>query len=285
MLKETIFSEKVLTITTHLLLIVVGVSMVIPFLWMLSTSLKDVTELYKYPPKWIPAHFNWQNYVEALKLAPFGTFYINSIFVTVCITLGQLVTACLAAYVFARIEFPGRNTLFVIYLSTMIVPIQVTIIPLFLIVKNFGWVDTYMALIIPQMLGAFGGMFSIFLLTQSFKAIPKELEEAAIIDGAGRFRIFWQIMLPQVKPAFAALLIFTFNSAWNDFLIPLIVTNSDKMKVLSLGIMGFTSLEEAVTPWNLMMAASLMTLLPIIIIFIVAQKHFIASAAGSGLKG
>ena len=277
--------DNLLKILTYLFLSAGAILMILPFLWMVSTSFKDMSEVFVYPIKWIPDTFNLDNYKEVFNYMDFGRYYKNTIFVTIMRITGLFFTATMAGYGFGRLNFPGKKILFGCLLATMMIPTQTIMYPVFMTMKNFGWVDTYMALIIPQMLGAFGGMFSIFLLTQSFKAIPKELEEAAIIDGAGRFRIFWQIMLPQVKPAFAALLIFTFNSAWNDFLIPLIVTNSDKMKVLSLGIMGFTSLEEAVTPWNLMMAASLMTLLPIIIIFIVAQKHFIASAAGSGLKG
>jgi len=267
MLKETIFSSRVLTIITHLLLIIVGVSMIVPFLWMLSTSLKDVTELYQYPPKWIPSHFNWQNYIDALKLAPFGRFYINSIFVTVCITMGQLSTACLAAYVFARIEFPGRDTLFIIYLSTMIIPIQVTIIPLFLIVKEFNWIDSYQGLIVPFIARA----FPIIFLRQFFLTLPKDLEDAAKIDGCGRLRFLWKILLPTARPALAAIGLFTFLFHWRDYMWPLVITNSAEMRTLPIGLRYFVS--EQGTQFHYMMAASIIVTIPIAVSYTHLRAH------------
>ena len=278
MFRETLFSPKFLTIVTHLLLIVVGVSMVMPFLWMLSTSLKDKTELYDYPPKLIPSRLNWQNYVEALKLAPFGRFYFNSIFITICITLGQLITAVLAAYVFARIEFPGRNILFIIYLSTLIIPAQVTVIPLFLIVKELGWIDSYQGLIIPFISRA----FPIIFLRQFFMTLPKGLEDAAKVDGCGRLRFLIQIMIPTARPALAAIGLFIFLFHWRSYLWPLVITNSTKMRTLPIGLRYFVS--EQSTQFHYMMAASIIVTVPIVLIYLFAQKQFIKGITMTGLK-
>ncbi|MBU0711587.1 carbohydrate ABC transporter permease [bacterium] len=279
MLKETLFSSKVLTIITHLLLIVVGVTMIVPFLWMFSTSLKDVTELYEYPPKWIPSHLNWQNYIKAMELAPFGRFYLNSLLVTFCITLGQMITACLAAYVFARIEFPGRDILFVIYLSTMIIPVQVTIIPLFLIVKQLGWFDTYQGLIIPFIARA----FPIIFLRQFFMTLPKDLEDAAKVDGCGHLRFLWKILLPTARPALSTIGLFTFLFHWRDYLWPLVITNTTEMRTLPVGLRYFVS--EQGTQFHYMMAASIIVTIPIVLIYLFAQKQFIKGVTMTGLKG
>ncbi len=253
--------------------------MVIPFLWMLSTSLKDVTELYEYPPKWIPSHLHWENYTKALELAPFGKFYLNSIFVTVCITLGQLITSCLAAYVFARIEFPGRDMLFVIYLSTMIIPVQVTIIPLFLIVKQLSWIDSYQGLIIPFIARA----FPIIFLRQFFLTLPKDLEDAAKVDGCGRLRFLWKILLPTARPALATIGLFTFLFHWRDYMWPLVITNSTEMRTLPVGLRYFVS--EQGTQFHYMMAASIIVTIPIVLIYLFAQKQFIKGVTMTGLKG
>lgn len=278
-------NERIIKILSYILLTLGALFMLMPFFWMISTSLKDINQVFVYPPKWIPDKIHWDNFTKVFSLMDFKRYYFNTFIVTVLRMTGLFFTATMAGYGFGRLNFPGKNILFICLLSTMMIPIYVIMFPTFMLMKDFGWINTYKALTIPQMLGAFGGAFSIFLLKQNFQSIPKELEEAAILDGAGRFRIFWSIMLPQVKPAFAALAIFTFNGAWNDFALPLIVTNTDNMKVLSLGIANFTSMREGLTQWPLMMAASLMALLPVIIVFIIAQKYFIESAAKSGIKG
>jgi len=198
---------------------------------------------------------------------------------------GMFIACTLAAYAFARLKFPGRDILFFILLSSLMLPFEVLMVPVFILMKNLHWINTYQVLIIPHALGAFGGAFSVFLLKQFFLTIPKELEEAAIIDGASPFRIFWSVMLPLVKPALAAMAIFTFGSAWNDFTYPLIVTNTDNMKVLALGIAGFKGFREGLTQWPLMMAASAMSILPIVIVFVLAQKYFIEGVKTAGLKG
>ncbi|MCK4260154.1 MAG: carbohydrate ABC transporter permease [Halanaerobiales bacterium] len=277
--------ERIHKTVTHVFLMLGAVLTLVPFVWMLSTCFKDINHVFTYPPKFIPEKIVWDNFARVFEIMDFGRYYLNNFIITFLRIFGLFFTVTMAGYGFGRLEFPGKNILFMCLLCTMMIPIYVIMYSSLMVIKTFGWVDTYRALVIPQMLGAFGGAFSIFLLKQNFQSIPKELEEAAIIDGAGPIRLFWSIMLPQVKPAFAALAIFSFNSAWNDFIWPLIVTNSDKMKMLSLGIARFSSDKEGLTQWPEMMAASLMALLPVIILFIIAQKGFIENASQSGIKG
>ncbi len=277
--------ERIGRVLLYVLLTLGAFFMFVPFFWMISTSLKDINHVFTHPMEWIPREILWCNFPRVFEIVNFGRHYLNTAIVTVLRMTGLFFTATMAGYGFGRLNFPGKNILFMCLLATMMVPIYVIMFPSFMLMGYFGWLDTFQALTIPQMLGAFGGAFSIFLLKQNFQSIPKELEEAAIIDGAGKFRIFWSIMLPQVKPAFAALAIFTFNASWNDFAWPLIVTHTDNMKMLSLSISAFTSVKEGLTQWPLLMAATLMTLLPVIVVFLVAQKHFIQSAMQSGIKG
>jgi len=282
---NNILYKRILKIATHVLLMTGALLMLVPFAWMISTCFKDINNVFTYPPNFIPEKITLDSFSRVFEIMDFGRYYLNNFIITFLRMFGLFFTATMAGYGFGRLEFPGKNFLFICLLGTMMIPIYVIMFPSFMIIKNFGWIDTYQALTIPQMLGAFGGAFSIFLLKQNFQSIPRELEEAAIIDGAGPIRLFWSIMLPQVKPAFAALAIFSFNGSWNDFIWPLIVTNSDKMKMLSLGIARFSSDKEGLTQWPEMMAASLMALLPVVILFIIAQKKFIENASQSGIKG
>ncbi len=261
-----------------------AVFMLMPFLWMISTSLKEINQVFTMPPQWIPRPAHWENYRRIFELMDFGRYWLNTIFVTVGRMAGQFITCTLAAYAFARLRFPGRNILFFLLLSSLMVPFETLMVPTFVLMKNLRWINTYWALIVPQALGAFGGAFNVFLLRQFFLTIPKEFEESAIIDGASPFRIFRSIMLPLAKPALATLLIFSFGAAWNDFTYPLIVTNTDNMKVLSLGIIGFKGMREGMTQWNLMMGAATLAILPVLIVFLFAQKYFIEGITVGGLK-
>ena len=269
---------------TYALVIFFAITEVLPFIWMISTSLKDLNQVFTMPPQWIPRPPHWENYVEIFRLMDFGRYWLNTIVVTVGRMLGQFIFCTLAAYAFARLNFPGRNFLFFLLLSSLMVPFETLMVPTFVLMKKLGWINTYWALIVPHALGAFGGAFNVFLLRQFFLTIPKEFEESAIIDGASPFRIFRSIMLPLARPALAALLIFSFRGAWNDFTYPLIVTNTDNMKVLSLGILGFKGLRAGMTQWHLMMAAATLSILPMIIVFLVAQKYFIEGITVGGLK-
>jgi len=261
-----------------------AVFMLMPFLWMISTSLKEINQVFTMPPQWIPRPAHWENYVRIFELMDFGRYWLNTIFVTIGRMTGQFITCTLAAYAFARLRFPGRNILFFLLLSSLMVPFETLMVPTFVLMKNLHWINTYWALIVPQALGAFGGAFNVFLLRQFFLTIPKEFEESAIIDGASPFKIFRSIMLPLAKPALATLLIFSFSAAWNDFTYPLIVTNTDNMKVLSLGIIGFKGMREGMTQWNLMMGAATLAILPVLIVFLFAQKYFIEGITIGGLK-
>jgi multiple sugar transport system permease protein len=250
---------------------------IFPYLWSLSTSLKPENQVFS--SNWIPSPIQWSNYTHVLTTLPFGTYIFNTIFVSIVSVLGQIVFGSMAAYAFARMEFRGKNLLFGSYLSTLMVPNIVTLIPMFILMKQLGWINTYNALIAPTLLGTPVG---IFLLRQFFLTIPKELEEAARIDGASIMTIFLKIILPVSRPALATLSIITFVSSWNNFMWPLIVTNSDSLRMISLAVSAFQSQHGA--EWNYMMAASMIALVPLLILFFAFQKHIINSIQLSGLK-
>jgi len=258
---------------------VLALSMLLPFLWMLSTSLMNDLEVYQFPPKFIPSVVRWSNYVEAMSLQPFGRYFLNSLIVAGVSVLGQLTFCSMAAYAFARLRFPARDKIFALYLSTMMIPAIVTIIPAFLIITTFGWVNTYWALFTPTLSSVWG----IFLLRQFFLTIPKELEDAARVDGASDLVVFFRVILPLSRPALATLAIFTFMGSWKDFLWPLIVTNRADMRTVEVGIASFNSLYE--TDWPHQMAATVVVMIPVIVIFLIAQKHFVRGITLTGLKG
>ena len=264
---------------SYLLLSVIAVVMVFPFIWMFFTAFKGNQEVYVYPPTLFPQEFHWDNFAHVLDTVPFLRFYFNSLLVTGFVTLSQVATSALAAYAFARIEFFGRNILFVLYLATLIIPDQVTMLPLFLLVSRLGWTDTYQALTIPFMANA----FAVFFLRQFFIGLPRDLEDAARVDGAGRVRILWKIVLPLSRPALATITLFIFLSQWDSYLWPLIVTNTESMRTLPIGLRFFV--EESGAQLNYMMAGALMAVLPILILFFAAQKQFIEGIALTGTKG
>ena len=269
----------------HLILILGAVVMVMPFAWMLSTSLKNQNEVFSYPPQWIPSTLVWENYVRAWQSAPFARYFVNSIIVAVAVTVGTLVTSSLAAFAFARIRFPGRDALFAIYLSSMMIPHQMTIIPSYLVLGDLGNIspalglDTYFALIAPFVAGAFG----VFLLRQSFLTLPNELEDAAILDGCGKLGFLWRIVIPLSRPALATLALFTFMANWNSYLWPLIVTNSNDMRTVQIGLKFFVG-QEGSSQWGLLMAAAVFVTLPIVVIYFFVQKQFVQGIAGTGIK-
>ena len=266
-------------IILHVIIYALALATIAPFIWMLLTSVKDIGDIFVYPPKWLPSKFHFENYVRAFQAAPFGRYYLNSLIVACTVTLGQLITCSMAAYAFARLQFKGRDVLFYIFLGTMMIPYQVTMIPSFMVLYWLGWVDSYQAMIVPGLASAFG----TFLLRQFFLTIPKELEEAAYIDGCGKFRVLWQIIIPLSKPALATLAIFTFMGTFNDFIWALIVVNSDHLRTVQLGLAIFR--DRYITDWDLLMAGSVMATLPILIVFFFAQKYFIKGITLSGIKG
>ena len=271
--------KKIMDVIVYCILSVVGITMLFPFLWMLSTSLKDLSQVFTTSINLIPDPIRWGNYVKAWTSIPFGRFYLNSVFIAVTITAGQVFTSSLAAYAFARLKFPGREKLFFGYLATMMIPGTVTMIPVFILMKVMGWLDTYKALILPGMFTAYG----TFMLRQFFMTLPHDLEDAAKIDGCGFFGIYWRVIIPLSKPALATLATFTFIWNWGNFIWPLVVTNSEKMKTLPIGLSYFQDLHS--TEWTLLMAASLIVLIPALIVFIFNQRFFTRGIALTGMKG
>lgn len=263
----------------YLVLALIGVAMVLPFVWMISTSLKEEGSVFTVKPEFIPRPAVFKNYVTVWNCLPFGRFFGNSLFVAVSITLGQVLTSSLAAYSFARLDFPGRDKLFLVYLATLMIPAHVTMIPMFAFIKKLGWIDTYKALILPAMFTAYG----TFMLRQFFLTIPKELEEAALIDGCSHFGIYWHIILPLSMPALATLSTFTFLGTWNDFLWPLVVTISNNKKTLPVGLATLQG--QYNTDWTILMAGSVIVILPVLILFILNQRFFVKGITMTGIKG
>ncbi|WP_040977952.1 carbohydrate ABC transporter permease [Oceanobacillus jeddahense] len=272
--------KSALTRTTIYILLSIGaILMLLPFVWMISTSLKTPNEVMTMPPVWIPSELNWSNFTDALSVAPFDRYFVNSLVVTVLSTIGELITTILAAYAFARINFYGKEIVFAVLLGTMMVPGEVLLIPNFVTLSNLGWIDTYQALIIPWI----ASVFAIFLLRQFFLGIPKELSYAAKVDGCSEFRFLWYVMVPLAKPALITVALLKVINSWNAFLWPLIVTNSQELRTLPVGLSAFTT--EAGVKYELLMAASSMVVIPMIILFFIMQKYIIAGVARTGLKG
>ena len=263
----------------HLILLAgVGI-MVFPFIWMVLTSFKSVGEAMQIPPTIFPKEFLTDAYTQIVSALPFARVYLNTIISTVITTVVQVAFCSMAAYGFARIEFPFKNIIFVIILSVLMVPGQIFLIPQYLIIQKMGLLDTIPALFIPNLFSAFG----TFLLRQFFMSLPKELEEAALLDGCNRFQIFGKIMLPLIKPGIVSLVIFTAKFAWNDFMWPLIVNTSPKM--MTLGPALSTLQGQYTTKYPMQMAGAVMAVIPIIVLFFIFQKQFIEGVAQSGLKG
>lgn len=265
----------------HILLSLGGAIMLIPFLWMVGTSFKTLDQVFIFPPTWLPNPWVWSNYPEAFTAVPFARWFLNSLSIAALTTLGQLFTCSLAGFTFARMRFPGRDAIFLLYLATLMIPGHVTIIPVFVMMNNLGLVDTQWSLILPGLTSAFG----TFLFRQYFLTMPAELEDAAKIDGCGYFRIYRQISLPLAKPVLATLGVFTFMAAWNDFLGPLIFLQSKDQKTLTVGLLQFRAEFQGLANWPVMMAGAMISLLPILIAFVIGQKYFVRGIALTGIKG
>jgi len=270
-----------LTVLAYVALTALACLFALPILWMVSTSLKPIEQLNRWPPEWIPHPFVWSNYPEALTFLPFGRYFANSVFIAGMAIVGTLLSCTLVAYGFARIAFPGRDALFVVLISTIMLPATVRLIPTFLLYNEIGWLNTYLPLIVPAFLG---NPFSIFLLRQFFRAIPEELADAARIDGCGELGILARIFVPLSGPALAVITIFTFQQEWNDFMGPLIYLNEERLRTLALGLYYFLSF-EGVTHWNEMMAAATVMVLPILLVFAFFQRYFIQGVTLTGIKG
>lgn len=249
-----------------------------PILWGLSGSLKSQAETGA--PNLLPAHPQWSNYTDVFALMPFGRMFVNTVLYAGCVTAGQVFFCSLAGYAFARLEFRGRDTLFVLYLATLMVPLTVTVIPQFILMRTFGWTDTPWAMIVP---GMFGTAFGTYLMRQFFRTLPTDLEKAAIIDGCSPWQIYWKILLPHTKPAVIVLAVLTWVSVWNDFLWPLVMIQRDSIATLNLGLVRLGG--QYVADWPVLMAASMLILLPLIVIYAVAQRAFVSGIVLTGFGG
>ena len=257
-----------------------AVAVMLPYIWMVSTSLKGSKEVFAYPPTWIPQDWRFQNYVDAWNAAPFGRYFFNSVLVALIVTIGQLITCSLAAFAFARMEFKGKNLMFALFLSTTMISTQVTLVPSYLVLKHLHWLNTYKALTVPFLANAFG----VFMLRQYFMTLPQELEDAAKLDGCGRLRFLWQVLLPLSKPIIASQALFAFMGNWNSYLWPLIVTTSEDMRTLQIGLRYFVG-QEGGTQWGVFMAATVFVSVPIVVLYLIIQKSFVEGIATTGIKG
>lgn len=262
---------------------VAALIIITPFLVTLSNSLMTLSEAFRLPPTLLPSDPQWRNYVRAWTGAPFGRYFLNSFVVSVVITVGQTLTSVLAAYAFARLRFVGRNVLFGLFLATLMVPSYVVLIPNYLTLSRFNLINTYGALILPFLASG----FSVFLIRQHFKQVPRDLEDAAKIDGANRWTILWVIFVPLGRPAIATAALFTFLSEWNAYLWPLIVTDSAQMRTVQIGLASFlqAGMEDGLTDWPVVLAASMIVLLPTLLAFVLAERQLIKGVTLSGLKG
>lgn len=260
------------------LVLLLGLTMVLPFLYMVSTSFMDELEVLRFPPALLPARPRPGNYAAALTALPFGRFFLNTALFAGCVVVGQVLTSAAAAYAFARLRFPGRDRVFLAFLSVLMVPAIVLLIPRFLIISALGWVDSYAGLISTEVVSVWG----IFLLRQFFLTLPRDLEDAARLDGAGEWTIFWRVVLPLSKPALATLAVFAFVDQWKSFLWPLIATRSVDMQVVEVGIASFHGLYY--TNWPFQMAAAVTAVVPLVIVFFLAQRYFIQGIQLTGLK-
>ena len=263
----------------HILLLLGGVGMVLPFLWMVSTSLKSPGQIFTYPPQWIPEPIVWQNYVEAVTIMPFGRFFVNSLIQATGVTALQLLTASLAAFAFARLRFKGRDALFLLYLATMMIPGVVTMIPNYTLMVKLHLLDSYLGLIVPAAFSAFG----TFLLRQFMLTIPPSLDEAAAIDGASHWQVFWNVIMPLARPGLITLGIFTFLGNYRSFFWPLILIKSEHLRTLPIGMLYFDTVYGRQT--NLIMAASVMNIIPLILLFVLSQKFIVKGIQLGAVKG
>jgi len=271
--------KKILRIIAYIILTLGAIIMIIPFLWMISTSLKSLKEVFIFPPGFLGERLVWENYLKISNRFPFGLFYLNSIKVTFIVVTVQLLTSAMAGFAFARLKFPFRDSIFTLYLATLMVPYHVTLVPIFVIMRYFDWIDTHYSLIIPSLVSAYG----TFLMRQFFLTIPEELVDSAKIDGCTPFGVFWRIFMPLCKPALATLGVFIFMWTWNDFIRPLIFINSIPKMTIPLGLSAMQGMYS--TDWPVLMAGTFISLLPVLAAFMFAQEYFVRGVTLSGLKG
>lgn len=264
---------------TYLILIAGAVFILLPFVWMLLTSIKPGNEVLLMPPKWFPSKIQWENYVKAFSSVPFATYFRNSVIVTVCITVCELITTILAAFAFAQLTFKGKNLLFMVLVATMMVPGEILVIPNFVTLAKLGWINSYKALVAPWA----ASVFSIFLLRQQFASIPDSYYKAARMDGCRDLRYLFTVMVPMSRPTLVSVALLKIINSWNSYLWPLIATNERGMRTLPLGLAYFST--EAGTQYNILMAFSLLIISPTLIVYLLTQKYIIQGVSKNGLKG
>jgi multiple sugar transport system permease protein len=276
--------ESVNHLVIYIILLVGAITMIAPFAFLISSSLKTETQVFEYPIRWIPDPVRWMNYVEALTQKPFFLYFQNTMLIVILNQVAILVTSSLVGYGFARIKFPGRDFWFGVTLATMMLPFYVTMVPQFIMFSRLGWMNSYLPLTVPYFFG--GGAFNVFLFRQFFRTIPEDLADAARIDGCSEFDIYWRIFVPLSTPVFITVSIFTFLFSWNDFIGPLLYINSSEKFTIALGLAQYRSMMGVGrTRWDLLMAASVAMTAPIVLLFFVLQRYFIKGVVMSGIKG
>lgn len=266
---------------TYLLLLIGSAAMLTPLVWLVRSSFMTLDQIFLFPPEWIPNPWQFQNYPDALDVAPFGRYFLNTMTIEFFVVIGTIASSTVSAYGFSRLRWKGRDTVFAILMTTLMLPGTVTLIPAFIIWSELGFVNTFVPLTVPAWFG--GGMFNIFLLRQFFRGLPRDLDDAAMLDGASPPRILWDIIIPLSRPALITVGIFSFLTTWNDFLGPLIYLNDDRKYTLALGLSQFEG--QYTSEWGLLMAASTLVLAPVLVLFFVAQRYFVEGIAVTGLKG
>lgn len=273
------------TVTYHVFVFILGVIMIYPLLWTLASSLKPENEIFKNSASLLPSSLQWENYANGWRgfgNIGFDVFFLNSIFITILVVLGAIFSSTLVAFGFARTRFPFKSLLFACLLVTIMLPVQVTLIPQYILFHQFGWVNTFLPLIVPAFVGGFP--FFIFLLIQFIRGVPRELDQAAVIDGCSTFGIFWRVVLPLMKPALATVAIFSFYWTWDDFMTPLIYLNDTRLFTVSLGLRMFSD-PSSITSWGSLFAMSVLSLIPQLIVFLFFQKYLVQGLATTGIKG
>jgi len=281
LLRSMRFRRLVSRTITYLLLLVGSVAMLIPLVWLVRSSFMTLDQIFLFPPEWIPNPWQFQNYPDALDVAPFARYFLNTMTIEFFVVVGTVASSTVSAYGFSRLRWKGRDTVFAILMTTLMLPGAVTLIPAFIIWSELGFVNTFAPLTVPAWFG--GGMFNIFLLRQFFRGLPRDLDDAAMLDGASPPRILWDIIIPLSRPALITVGIFSFLTTWNDFLGPLIYLNDDRKYTLALGLSQFKG--QYTSEWGLLMAASTLVLAPVLVLFFVAQRYFVEGIAVTGLKG
>lgn len=266
---------------TYVICIAFSVVMLLPLVWLIRSSLMSLDQIFLFPPEWIPKPWLWSNYPDALTTAPFGRYFFNTMVIVGLVVSGTVISATVSAYGFARLRWPGRDIVFGVMMTTMMLPYAVTLIPTFIIWSKLGFTNTIVPLTLPAWFG--GGMFNIFLLRQFFRGIPRDLDEAAMLDGANPLRILWDIIIPLSRPALITVGIFSFLGTWNDFLNPLIYLTDSNKFTLAIGLSQFKGLYNS--EWGLLMAASTVVFVPALVLFFFAQRYFVEGIAVTGLKG